>query len=475
MTSSAVKKVMLKADRFESGENYLRGSGNAHLTVEYQDENQNVDLYADTILVKERILEAQNNIRLTHRDDKGQTRELTGTALRYDLDQRRGTLDNAQIVVEPLTFRSEQIQVQMRDKNLSMSSVLLTTCSRENPHFSLRARMIDVTLEEAANMHGVSLFWGKRKLFTFPRATFLMPGAAKEPRRRRQLMPTPSLNNNDGLLLRLGYTLPLTPEAPGVRQGLFANVDVGYSTRRGFRGGPSLVYRTTFAAPALSRNAPPTREKVGLFITLKAKEKDGIEDHFNSRLLVDRRPELEVRAQPFPLTMSRLRLLVDAVAAVGDYREFPSGVSSARQYLALNLDTRAPGVTSPFYARLFAEKRDYDDRDMRVLGLEVGVQGMIPRYAKGRLSYVTTNIHGSTPFEFDQILIPQELRADVDLRLNRHWMLPLDLRYDLDRQRFRNKRLGILRTLDCVAYGISYDSARQEIKLEFRLLGKGGF
>jgi lipopolysaccharide export system protein LptA len=464
--SSPVKKVTLKAERFQSEENYMRGSGNAHLKVEYRDERLNVDLYADTIVVKERVLEAQNNVRLTHKDDKGQTRDITGAALRYDLDQRRGTLDNAQIVVEQLNFRGEQIQVQMQDKHFSMTSVMVTACARENPHFSLRARMIDVTLEDEASVRGVSLFWGKRKLFTLPRVNFLMPGASKEPRRRRSLMPTPSFNKNDGLLLRTGYTLPLIEEKPGSKQGLFANVDLGYSTQRGFRGGPSLVYRTTFASPTKN-------EKTGFSIALKAKEKDGVEDHFNSRLLVDRRPELEVRAQPF--TVVSKRLILDAVAAVGDYDEFPSGMSSSRKYFALNLDTRAPGATSPFYGRLFAEKRDYDNSDMRVLGLEVGVQGMIPRRAKGRISYVTTNIHGVTPFEFDQILIPHELRAEVDVRLDRNWMFPLDLRYDLDRNEFRDKRIGILRTLDCIGYGVSYDSARKEIKLEVRLLGKGGF
>lgn len=464
-SSSPVKKVTLEARHFQSEENYLRGSGNAHLKVEYRDARLNVDLYADTIVVKERVLEAHNNVRLTHRDDKGQTRDIIGTALRYDLDQRRGTLDNAQIVVEQLTFRGEQIQVQMQDKHFGMTSVLVTACPRENPHFSLRARMIDATLEDEANARDVSLFWGKRKLLTLPRAHFLMPGASKEPRRRR-LMPTPSFNKNDGLLLRSGYTLPLTSAKPGSKQGLFANVDLGYSTQRGFRGGPSLVYRTTFASPT-------TKEKTGVSIALRAKEKDGIEDHFNSRLLVDRRPELEVRLQPF--TVIPQRLTFEAIAAVGDYNEFPSGVSSSRKYFALNLDTRAPGATSPFYGRLFAEKRDYDNSDMRILGLEVGVQGMIPRRARGRLSYVTTNIHGFTPFEFDKILIPHELRAEVDLRLNRNWILPLDLRYDLDRNEFRDKRIGILRTLDCVAYGVSYDSARQEIKLEVRLLGKGGF
>jgi lipopolysaccharide assembly outer membrane protein LptD (OstA) len=464
---SSLKKVTLDAQRSQIEQTYLRGSGNAHLNLEYQDEKQNVDLHADTILVdfEKRRLEAQNNVRLHYKDPKGQSRSITGAALRYDFEQQRGTLDSAQIAVEQLTFRGDQIEVQMRDDTIGVRSALLTLCQQPHPHFSLRAKEIKVTLQEEATVRGVSFFWGRRKLFTLPSYTFSLPGASQAPKRRNHL-PSPSYNSRDGLFLRSSYSFPLSVSPSQPIQGLFGNVDLGYSMRRGLRGGPSLMYRTSLPLPSPGEKATVTLE-------LKEKWRDGVHDHLDSRLLVDRRPELELRAHPF--TVVPKRLVFEAIAAAGKYHEFPSGISSSREHIAFEFDTRAPGSNSVVYGRLSAQKSWYSNSEMRAVRLEVGLQGRVGRQAKGRISYQTTDIKGFTPFEFDEIQIPQEIRTTLDLRLDRNWIIPIDLRYDLDRNRFRDKQFGLVRTLDCVGYGLSYDAARKEVKLEFRLLGKDGF
>ena len=96
-------------------------------------------------------------------------------------------------------------------------------------------------------------------------------------------------------------------------------------------------------------------------------------------------------------------------------------------------------------------------------------RGRLSSNCKADITYTNIGVSGNTPFEFDDVDIAHELRTTAQYRLNRNWALLLDLRYDLAQRRLRDNGIGLLRTLDCLAYGAVFDKARSELSLQFRL------
>jgi hypothetical protein len=87
---------------------------------------------------------------------------------------------------------------------------------------------------------------------------------------------------------------------------------------------------------------------------------------------------------------------------------------------------------------------------------------------RGLFSYRATDVRGSTPFRFDRIEIARELRTTFDISLSPRYIVPIDLRYDIDLRRLRDERFGILRNYKTFAYGLTYQTARHELRLDFR-------
>jgi len=79
-----------------------------------------------------------------------------------------------------------------------------------------------------------------------------------------------------------------------------------------------------------------------------------------------------------------------------------------------------------------------------------------------------TRESGHTPFRFDLVEIPRELRTTFDVELTPRFLLPFDLRYDLGQSKVRDVTFGILRSYKIFAYGVEYQTARRDLRLEVR-------
>ena len=143
-------------------------------------------------------------------------------------------------------------------------------------------------------------------------------------------------------------------------------------------------------------------------------------------------------------------------------------VSDTRARGRLVLTTRLqPG--SGAFARLFSAYSSYGKGgNYRNNGVELGYDGQFIHRLRGEISVRLTDIKGQTPFRFDQVEIARELRATADYQLSPRYILPFDLRYDLQQNRFRDETFGILRSYKTFAYGVTYQTARRDLRLEIR-------
>lgn len=301
---------------------------------------------------------------------------------------------------------------------------------------------------------GGALYFKNTRILPVPSA-FLSRNLGKREEPTYQITPRISTNSADGILLTTKLYLPIARKNPD-RLSLAA--DVGLSAKIGFRGGVELE----------------SSNRLGNF-ALGARVNDIVETQLTNRIELDRLPEL--RYTPPTLGLFSLpggrRAGLKFGFVVGDYRErFTDGsreTRSSRLQSQVRFTTRLDRKDGP-YLDLFARASQYSARpdSLRTAGFEIGYIGPLTNRLTGRFSYSATSVSGSTPFRFDKIEIRKELRATFDILLTPRYIIPIDLRYDVDRRELRDKRFGILRNYKTFAYGVTYQSSRKEVKLEIR-------
>ncbi len=386
-----------------------------------------------------------------------------GNDLVYDFKTGIGTLDRATLRLATLTIAVESLEINgqsYRARNVVLRPGGLTDDELKiygTPPFNLRAREIAVApvekngaLRQRATLSGASLYFNSTRILPVPSYSFFPGGSGNSGSR---LIPGISFNSGDRFLLTTNFLFPLDKAQP---DRLSATADVGYSARVGFRGGASL----TSSVPA------------GRF-ALNLRRSDVISSQLTNRIELDRRPELTYSSPAFlQFNVGKQRAGFAFDASLGDFSERLLGagsrVSSTRTQGRLVLTTRLqPGPGA--FARLFSSYASYGaGGTYRNTGVEIGYFGQLLPRLRGQVSARLTDTNGQTPFRFDQVEIRRELRATADYQLNPRYILPFDLRYDLQRSRFRDETFGILRSYKTFAYGITYQTARRDLRLEIR-------
>jgi hypothetical protein len=195
-----------------------------------------------------------------------------------------------------------------------------------------------------------------------------------------------------------------------------------------------------------------------------------------NRIVLDRLPELSYDSPLLGCSGCRATVWLGLRFSgdIGRYDERTIGggggeVKSTREMGMVRFTTRGRNVEGP-YLDLFARISRYSNFDSRYRnnGFEVGYAGQLLPRVRGVLSYSNTSIKGRTPFRFDKVDIRQELRSTFDIAISPRYIIPIDLRYDLSLNRFRDERFGILRNYKTFAYGLTYSTAREQLRLEIR-------
>lgn len=298
------------------------------------------------------------------------------------------------------------------------------------------------------------LYYKNTKLFPVPSA-LLSRNLSQREQSTYQITPRIYFNSQDGVLVTTRLQAPLNRQKPGA---LDLTADVGLSSRVGFRGGLSVDSDSRLGSLGVS-----------------ARINDVISSQLTSRIELDRLPEIQYRPPALPLfeLPGARRAGLRFAFVGGSYRESYTdenrSVNDSRLQAQVRFTTRLARDTGP-YLDLFAREALYSrhPENLSTQGFEVGYTGHFSKWIYGQFSFSAQNIGGSTPFRFDAVEIRRELRSTFDVQLTPRYLIPIDLRYDLDRKTFRDKSIGLLRNYKTFAYGLTYQSSRNELRLELR-------
>ena len=394
------------------------------------------------------------------------TETAFGQNLKYDFNTQIGTLDNGILRTAQVDFRADLLEINGQKYTARRATIRPGGLSDEElriygtPPLSLRAREISVRRDANSNRtlisaRGAGLFFKNTRILPLPSA-FLRYGTGNN-NSSLSITPRVGYNSTDGLLLagRFGFPLARDP-----RQ-LSLNTDLGVSQRVGFRGGVTLASTQSWGD-----------------LSLSAKRFDIVQTQLSNKIELDRKPELSYQSPAFatfPIAgLGRAGFSFDA--GYGRYtersrdEENPFGpVSSDRTRARLSFSTRLSPQPGPFL-RAFASTSRYSRAKTHydATGVEFGYGGRILERLSGEVSLRLTSLNGQTPFRFDLVEIPRELRTTFDVEVTPRYILPFDLRYDLDQSKLRDATFGILRSYKVFAYGVVYQTARRDLRLEVR-------
>jgi hypothetical protein len=430
--------------------------------------------------------------------DETFTETFVGRDLKFDGRTRSGVLDGAvvtlatleisadSIIIEGDTYRAQQIVVRPGGLSPREKEIYGT------PPFSVRARQATVVLQRGAAgdpqrarviVRRAGLYFRNTRILPLPLGllspyAYVNLGPVRGGTTYR-LIPTVSFSSNDRILVTtrvsvplgsLGRSRPLSPGESAVSGGVATktspannfstlNFELGLSARLGFRGGVTLE----------------NRSRIGV-LALQARRADIITTQLTNRIQLDRKPELSFDSPILPVLSlgSGRRVGAFASASAGSFSERLVGaarpeINSNRLTGTLGLSTRVDNHDG-FYADLFATRSRYSFNNLSYTntGFEVGYQGQLLPQVRGLFSFRNVNLGGATPFRFDTVEIPRELRATFDIQPVPRYLIPIDLRYDLRRSSFRDASVGLLRNYKTFAYGAVYQAARRDLRLEVR-------
>ncbi len=409
--------------------------------------------------------ELRSNRLETLRRRERQTQTFQGQNLNFDFKTRKGTLDGA-ILRSDVDLRADQIEIN--GERYTARRVVIRPgglTDRElqiygTPPLSLRARRVNVLREPktgrfSLSARGAGLYFKNTRLLPLP-STVLRYGSGDNGQAFR-VTPGISFNSADRVLLTTRIGLPLANDP---RQ-LSLAANLGLSQKVGFRGGATLSSTQSFGD-----------------IRLSALRRDVVTTQLTNRLEIDRKPELTYASPAFG-TFSLPRFGRAGFSFDGGYGSFTERstnendvigpISSDRLQARVLFSTRLDPRSGPF-VRAFASSAHYSraKTNYNSTGVQLGFAGRLMNRVNGEVSLRLTSVRGQTPFRFDLIEIPRELRTTFDVELSPRYLLPFDLRYDLNQSKVRDATFGLLRSYKVFAYGVVYQTVRRDLRLELR-------
>ncbi len=394
------------------------------------------------------------------------TETVFGQNLNFDFKTQTGSLDNGVLQTAQVDFRADRLEINGQKYVARHAVIRPGGLSPEElriygtPPLSLRARTISVRRDARTNRtsisaRGAGLYFKNTRILPLPSA-FLRYGVGGNNSAFR-ITPRIGYNSNDGFLVAGRFGVPLARDP----QALSLSADIGVSQRIGFRGGVTLA------------STQPWGD-----LTLSAKRLDVVQTQLTNQIQLDRKPELLYQSPAFGTfeigNGSRAGFSLNA--GYGRFTErlrnqnTPSSpVSSDRTQARLVFSTRLNPQPGPFL-RAFASTSRYSraKTHYNATGIELGYGGQIFDRVSGEVSLRLTQLSGQTPFRFDLVEIPRELRTTFDVAVTPRYVLPFDFRYDLDQSKVRDATFGILRSYKVFAYGLVYQTARRDLRLEVR-------
>ena len=442
--------------------------------------------------------------RLSREEDFTET--VRGEDLNFNTLSKKGRVDNAELRTQGFDLNANRIELDgpvYSARGVVLRPGGLSDEERKiygTPPFTLRARLLKVTRREDGTRRitarGAGLYYKSTRLLPIPalivpQLVRVGPSRANAPYR---VLPRIGFNASDGFLFtsRLAFPIASLSRSAVVENTTAENAtsqtaaqaasqtrapidttfytDIGLSAKRGFRGGVAL------------ENLSPLG-----FAAARLRKTDIVTTQLTNRIELDRTPEVQFDSSIVPLLRAGARRGLGFYTSLnaGRYDESLIGIDGyhvrgSRAQGVVALTTRVQD-SDGFYGDVFLSQTRYNsvkgttplalpgsDRSYHNTGFEIGYAGNLSPRVRGLFSVRINNVSGQTPFRFDRVEIPRELRTTFDVQVTPRYIVPLDFRYDLDENTVRDTTYGVLRSYKNFAYGVTYQTARRDLNLEFR-------
>lgn len=379
-------------------------------------------------------------------------RRLTGRTLEYNVTRQEGTLTQARAQEQGVTIQGERIDFS--PTKLVAHNALFTTCDLPAPDYAFVAGEITLTATRTGpdgRPIGGRVSFRRARVMFHGRTLLRLPSysmtVGQIEQRSVSLLPVAGYSRLDG---------PYLAFAPPIFQrerGLSADLDLRLGSRRGLRGFVD-IHDPVGAARAYLRYSVEEDVSEGDLATDRITP--GLAD-----VLVDRKPEVGVLLADRRIGRS---LHLWAQAAVGSYTEEevsgPPETVSASRTMALALVVVDPypvsGRVSLSHGLGYRFSSYSVGESLGVLYMRNSVTYRASRDNALTLSYTFRSSAGETPFQFDEVDVPSELRADLRYRLSPRWSTHVVDIYDLEENRTRDMLLSLTRTVHCLDYTIGW-------------------
>jgi len=178
-----------------------------NVEIDYQDIKVHADKITANLKTKDVVAEGHVVI------DQGPTR-ITADHIVYNLDSKTGTFFTVTGALQPdMYFTGERLE-KTGETTYRLTNGVITSCDLDRPAWSFHVAMADVTLDDYARMHGVSLRARELPLIWLPR--LIWPTKADRARGfliPRLLLTNPSSKAGFGERIILGYFYPIGDSA----------------------------------------------------------------------------------------------------------------------------------------------------------------------------------------------------------------------------------------------------------------------
>ncbi len=412
--------------------------------------HREVTLTADhiTVFLDLQALDAAGHLELS--DGRHHIRAAQG---HYNLETRAGAFDEVDADLQPadspgvLHIRARHIE--MAGDTVTIEQGQITTCSFDHPHYEIAVGHGVFVEEQVLRLRGTRL--------TLLGIRAPAPGNLTLDLRPHWLpvegLTIPGYSSLDGLFVESHLSFPAPDNQ--TRRGVLR-----LTTQRSFRGHLENIWRLPWGDLSLLAGV---RED----LTDRAVATHELEATL-TRQTVDRAPELRIEPRP-----SRLgALILTTSVAAGHYRERDLAEDERLSGTAQLEHTPVALGGFSLTPLVAARGNAYGDGDS-LLQTVPGVVLDFPRLGGVtlRLAYFGRHQTGTSPFLFDQIQIEKELMAQGRIDIARAYAVEFLIRLDTETGLIPDYQLAVLRTLDCLEYGLRYRHFRDEFSLVVRLVG----
>lgn len=390
-------------------------------------------------------------------------RTVKGEKFTYNYKSRVGHSSDASATLDMVYFRGKELDSNPEGYRLTGST--FTTCNLEKPHYYLSARELIIRPGDRLIARGVRFVALGKTLFSVPKYT----SSLKPDKRSEIKLPMIGVSGKYGTFLTHSFEFEPRP-------GINGKLGMRLSSKEDFQGrltltrGPesplslSLAYREPYYG-GRSRDTIVSRLPEAVYRI-----------HGDNTSPVERQSDQSLHLsgtvlRPSPNVKPNRTLRVIGEAGVGRFKEEPSSVEFTRMDLRAMawMDGIEAGKVTIVPGAVARYSHYSSGDDYSALGLQVAAGRKLGTDSYASLTYVAHAIGGRTPFDFDQIEIPQELAGRLRFPTG-SFAIELTGRYDLDAGSMFDSSISISKPFHCIEPKITWRSRFSEISFGLGLV-----